>query len=508
MGMVIEDPKAALQVITCLYNSPSLLDDSGKYFFKKQDFPNEFHRVLLRTIQRLHDNGVNVITLQTFEDKISNYPEEYAIYKAHNGAQWIVNNKDIAQLSGFDYYYSRLKKFTLLREYQNIGCDIRKVYDPNEIFDAKKIQRQEEFLDELTLDNLAKIFEKDIEEVRRVYVNNSVDEAELIGSNLSETINDFLREPEVGVPMYGWGVNTITRGMRLGKLYLRSAPTGIGKTRTMVADACYCACTEMWDSKEQKWVNIGSGNPVLYIATEQELDEIQTMALAFLAEVDEEHILTGSYQFGEKDRVDYAIKILQKAQFWVECIPDFSLQDIENCIKRNLTDPNRNVQWIFFDYVHTSMKMMEEISRRAGGIKMREDQFLSQMSIKLKELCVKYGVFILTSTQLNGDYQTSKTPDQNLLRGAKAIADKADFGSILLEVTQEDLENIQGYLEENGWPTPNVKMSIYKNRRGKFNKGYLWMVADRATCRFNGWFYTDYKYKPYTIGNLNIDFRG
>jgi replicative DNA helicase len=137
LGMIIEDPKAALQVITCLYNSPSLLDDTGKYFFKKQDFPNEFHRVLLRTIQRLHDNGIKVITLQTFEDKISNYPEEYAIYKAHNGAQWIIDNKDIAQLSGFDYYYSRLKKFTLLREYQNIGCDVRKVYDPNEIFDAK-----------------------------------------------------------------------------------------------------------------------------------------------------------------------------------------------------------------------------------------------------------------------------------------------------------------------------------------------------------------------------------
>ena len=38
----------------------------------------------------------------------------------------------------------------------------------------------------------------------------------------------------------------------------------------------------------------------------------------------------------------------------------------------------------------------------------------------------------MTATQLNSDYQTSSTPDQNLLRGAKSIADKVDYGSILL----------------------------------------------------------------------------
>lgn len=51
---------------------------------------------------------------------------------------------------------------------------------------------------------------------------------------------------------------------------------------------------------------------------------------------------------------------------------------------------------------------------------------------------------------------------------------------------------------------PNVKLSIYKNRRGKYNKCYLWMIADKSTCRFNGLFCTDYSYEPIKIQEIDI----
>lgn len=66
---------------------------------------------------------------------------------------------------------------------------------------------------------------------------------------------------------------------------------------------------------------------------------------------------------------------------------------------------------------------MEEISKRSGGVKLREDNVLFMLSSKLKDLCNKYGIFILTSTQLNGDFKDAEIPDQTLLRGAKSIAD-------------------------------------------------------------------------------------
>lgn len=87
---------------------------------------------------------------------------------------------------------------------------------------------------------------------------------------------------------------------------------------------------------------------------------------------------------------------------------------------------------------------------------------------------------------------------------AKSIADKVDFGSHLLDVTDEDLATLQDTLLANGFPTPNVKMSIYKNRRGSYKGVYIWMVADKGTCRFNGIFCTKWNYEVVPMANVFI----
>ena len=71
------------------------------------------------------------------------------------------------------------------------------------------------------------------------------------------------------------------------------------------------------------------------------------------------------------------------------------------------------------------MKILEEITRRSGGIKLREDNILFMLSNKLKDICNQYGIFIMSATQLSQGWKEEKVPDQNLLRGAKSIADAA-----------------------------------------------------------------------------------
>ena len=44
------------------------------------------------------------------------------------------------------------------------------------------------------------------------------------------------------------------------------------------------------------------------------------------------------------------------------------------------------------------MKILEEITRRSGGVKLREDSVLFMLCNKLKDICNKYGVFIMTAT--------------------------------------------------------------------------------------------------------------
>ena len=495
------DPTAIMQVIGCVFNNPSLLDITDKYSIVDEDFADSFHKVVFGAIYKLHELGAKSISLTNISDFLSDRPKSEAIYKQNKGEEWLTRVAENSMASTFDYYYGRLKKFSLLRAFDNCGIDVTDIYDIDNILDVKKKQLQEDMLDNATLDQIANKVDEKIENIRLQYVNDDFGEAQQAATKIRELVDRFKQFPEVGVPLYGPLVNTVTRGARLKKFYLRSAGTGVGKTRSMIADACYIACAKIYD-ENFGWIKCGTQEPVLFITTEQELEEIQTMMLAFLSNVNEEHILNGEYVDDEEKRVNEAIDILEKAPLYVEELPDFSLKDVEDKIKKNIRE--HDVKYIFHDYIHTSLKILEEITKRSGGIKLREDNVLFMLSTRLKDLCNKYGVFIMSATQLNGDWKDAKIPDQNLLRGAKAIADKIDYGSILLNTTDEDLVALEQIMASNMFEKPTIKMSIYKNRRGRYKGVILWCKANLGCCRIQPMFCTTYDYEMVSIDDIRI----
>ncbi|MBQ8792351.1 MAG: hypothetical protein IJZ62_01900 [Clostridia bacterium] len=432
---------------------------------------------------------------------MSSRPKSAATFKQNKGEEWLLKVTDSCLPEAFDYYYSRLKKFSLLRAYDNYGIDVSDIYDADNILDTRKKQLQEDLLDNSTLEQIADKVDNKIEGIRLKYVDDAFGEAVQAGDGIDDLIDRLKEHPEVGTPLYGPLINTVTRGARLKKFYLRSAATGVGKSRSMIADACYIACNKIYDERFG-WIHNGTSEPTLYIATEQEKEEIQTMMLAFLSEVNEEHILNGQYVGDEEDRVREAARILKESPLYIEELPDFSLKDVEDKIKKNIRD--HDVKYVFHDYIHTSLKILEEITRRSGGVKLREDNILFMLSTRLKDICNQYGVFIMSATQLNGDYQTSETPDQNLLRGAKAIADKIDYGAILLNVKDDDLVKLDKILSTNVFDRPSIKMSVYKNRRGRYKGIYLWCKADLGCCRIKPMFATTYDYEIIPIDDMKI----
>ena len=501
MGSKYVDTTAVMQVIGCVFNNPRLLEITDKYSIVDEDFADTFHKTVFGAIYKIHELGANKITLESLSDFFSSRPKSAAVYKQGKGEEWLLKISENCMPSAFDYYYGRLKKFSLLRAYDNCGVDVSDIYDADNILDTKKKQLQEDQLDNATLEQIADKVDAKIDSIRLQYVDDAFGEAQQAAEGIFELIERFAEHPEAGVPLYGPLVNTVTRGARLKKFYLRSAATGIGKTRSMIADACYIGCNKIYD-ETFGWIGSGPAEPVLFIATEQDLEEIQTMMLAFLSNVNEEHIIYSEYGEGEKERVLQAAKLLKESLIYVEELPDFSLQDIENKIKKNIRD--HGVKYIFHDYIHTSLKILEEITRRSGGVKLREDNILFMLSTRLKDICNQYGVFIMSATQLNGDYQDSKTPDQNLLRGAKSIADKIDYGSILLAVKDDDLVALENILSTNVFERPTIKMSIYKNRRGRYKGVILWCKADLGVCRIKPMFCTTYDYEMVSIDDVRI----
>ena len=501
MGSKYVDTTAIMQVIGNVYNNPQLLDFTDKYTITDEDFADDFHRITFGAIYKIHELGADKITLENIFDFLSSRPKSAATFKQNKGEEWLLKISESCLPEAFDYYYGRMKKFSLLRAYDKYGVDVSDIYDPDNILDTKKKQQQEDILDNSTLEQIADKVENKIEGIRLQYVDDAFGVAFQAGDNIDALIDKLKEHPEVGTPLYGPLINTVTRGARLKKFYLRSAATGVGKSRTMVADACYIACNKIYDERFG-WIHNGTSEPTLYIATEQEKEEIQTMMLAFLSEVNEEHILNGQYMGDEEDRVREAARILKESPLYIEELPDFSLKDVEDKIKKNIRD--HDVKYIFHDYIHTSLKILEEITRRSGGVKLREDNILFMLSTRLKDICNQYGVFIMSATQLNGDYQQAETPDQNLLRGAKAIADKIDYGAILLNVKDDDLVKLDKVLSTNVFDRPTIKMSVYKNRRGRYKGIYLWCKADLGCCRIKPMFCTTYDYEMIPIDDMKI----
>lgn len=495
------DITAIMQVVGNVFRNPQILDFTDKYTITEDDFPDEFHRIAFGAIYKIHELGADRISLENIADFLSSRPKSAATFKQNKGEEWLLKVTDSCLPEAFDYYYSRLKKFSLLRAYDNYGIDVSDIYDADNILDTRKKQLQEDLLDNSTLEQIADKVDNKIEGIRLKYVDDAFGEAVQAGDGIDDLIDRLKEHPEVGTPLYGPLINTVTRGARLKKFYLRSAATGVGKSRSMIADACYIACNKIYDERFG-WIHNGTSEPTLYIATEQEKEEIQTMMLAFLSEVNEEHILNGQYVGDEEDRVREAARILKESPLYIEELPDFSLKDVEDKIKKNIRD--HDVKYVFHDYIHTSLKILEEITRRSGGVKLREDNILFMLSTRLKDICNQYGVFIMSATQLNGDYQTSETPDQNLLRGAKAIADKIDYGAILLNVKDDDLVKLDKILSTNVFDRPSIKMSVYKNRRGRYKGIYLWCKADLGCCRIKPMFATTYDYEIIPIDDMKI----
>ena len=496
-----KDKLATIQVLGSLIKKPMLLLDE-RYKLIEEDFPERFHRILYGAIENLIKNGVQNITYVNIDDYLSKYARQYKIFTDNKGTEYIINAVDIAEPENFEYYYNTLRKFGLLNLLQSKGFDTTPIYDPTEIDVDKAAQMQREF-DSYSVSDILSMYELNILELKNIYESTSDSRGCQAGNGMQELKEKYKEIPEMGMPMCSQKFTTIARGRRLKKLYLKTSPSGFGKTRLSAGDAACISIPYYYDTDMKRWVHTGCKEPTLFITTELEIDEIQSMFMAYVSGVPEDHILDGKYKDGEEERVDRAIQEINNAPLYIEHIPNFNIEDIENTIKKyKLT---HQVGYIFFDYIFTSIKILTEVANKTRGVKMREDNVLLMFADRMKALANELNVHIDTSSQANGDWKSSKDGDQNLIRGAKAIADKVDVGCVVLPVTEADKKGIEHIMHKSYMKEPNLVYHIYKIRRGKINHVKLWINFDYGTCRTTDLFVTDNDYHLIDVEGTSVN---
>ena len=67
MSSRFTDIPATVQIIGCIYQNPSILDNDN-YTFIEGDFTEEFHKILFGSIYNLHLLGAKDININTIKD--------------------------------------------------------------------------------------------------------------------------------------------------------------------------------------------------------------------------------------------------------------------------------------------------------------------------------------------------------------------------------------------------------------------------------------------------------
>lgn len=500
-----QDKIAIMQVLGSILKNPLLLADSSKYDLEKDDFPEQFHKIIFAVIYNLYEDGTEVINEITIDGYLREYDIQYSIFNKNDGIEYLVKIQEMAEEGNFDFYYKRLKKFSLIREMDGLGFNIKELYD-DEIINPKEKEAMQENFDKLTIEDILKFYETRMIEVKDKFKSNSESQGIQAGVGASDLLKRLRESPDIGVPLNSEMLTSVFRGSRKKKYYIRSSITGGGKTRHMVADACRLSATHIFDIKKNEWASNNFQEHTVVISTEMLFEELQTIAIAYISGIDEEKILYNDLTSDEQEIVERAAEILENSPIWFEQLPNFNVKDIEQTIEKNVV--LNGVEYVYFDYIHSSVKVFSEMSK-ASGIGLREDQILLLMSIKLKDICNKYFVYLMSATQLNGEWKEAWNKgaiiDSTYIRGGKSIIDKADGAMIILPISKIEKKDIEEIMKKEFMKQPNYVTHIFKNRGNRVDKAKVFSYVNMGNMRVTDLFITNTDNELISIKKLKIE---
>lgn len=267
-------------------------------------------------------------------------------------------------------------------------------------------------------------------------------------------------------------------------------------TSLAFADACYLAFPIRYSEKTGKWEQEGSNQHVLFIITEQMIEQAQKKVLSYLSGIPESVFKYGNFDKDVEKRLQGAYTIMKEYEdnFTIVRIPDPDIQTLQNIIREQAI--LHKIDFIFYDYIFISPALLSEF--RGHGL--RNDELLLLMTTALKDLAVELNVGIFTSTQVNASADNNREiRNEASLAGGRATINKADNGIIMARPTNEELDMLKEIIASNICKEPNRVFDVFKVRSGQWSQVRIWSHVDLGTMRVEDLFITDSRLNPIDI---------
>lgn len=228
--MIKIDRHTVIQILGGLMNRPDFLNDVDKYRFELSDFPTSLDKFIFSAINNLYNNGDGASNIRSVD--IINYLKGNALaaelMEKENGEVYLQDCETAGEPANFNYYYNKFKKLNFLKDLQrDSGRDISDIYC-EDILNPNYAEINERF-ERMSVEDILNKLKMELNSYESKFVLKSVVEESKAVDGIEQLIIDLQQKPEIGCKLQGDIINSITRGGRKGKLYIRSAGSGVGK---------------------------------------------------------------------------------------------------------------------------------------------------------------------------------------------------------------------------------------------------------------------------------------
>jgi len=497
---------SAIEVLGALFNEPSLMNKS-EYILREEDFVTPTHRVIFKCIYNLGIvNNFREIKIGDIESHlVQRDPLNHKrIFENEENLKWLTELTE-HENSDFNYYYDKLKKFSLIRAYlrNKIEC-VSRLFDPDEI-EIKLREQQENRLDNMRIEDIKKYVNDNLNEVNTIFTSyNETLTHRKAGDKAEELWETLLETPPYGFNTESQYLNTSIMGWLPEKLIIETRGSNMGKSRNAIKRLVDVCSPYIWDYNAKQYIENPNqkGNSGLYIGTEMNIyKELEPMIWSFISGVEQSHIMKRRFEEGEEDRVLQAIQYSKQMKVFLEDKPDYDASWMWKTVEYYKQE--YNICLVCLDYLEITPSINSEYVRN-GGTKGKDDIALITFTNELKQIVNRFNITMIFYTQSikTSDVEKMDYWDNNCIKGCANLHVKVDVGLTVFPPTPKMLDTMSEVIQSHNRKlrkkegvsfnhNPNAIYTLYKNRITQIKEIKIWGYLDNGTGRFIEMFVTD-----------------
>ncbi|WP_063562923.1 DnaB-like helicase C-terminal domain-containing protein [Paenibacillus sp. O199] len=448
-------------IVGSMYLNPDLFLDYSELIKSNYDFNQASNKFLYDSLVDLYSQHagteINEVKINIYMNSDTDRKAKYEYLK---GYKYIDRIMKLVDLDDFPTYYEKLKKYSLLREFERKG------------FPVQKLMGRKDF-DKICTEDIIKGMEYQINTIGTVI--GGVEDSIILGHNMPDKIEEWELTPDVGVPIPFAIINGLLRGLRGKKFNLFGMHSGCGKSRTTSKIACHLGIklqipvlVLVNEQDEAEWL----GMQISCVLNNPEFGFDIQMKRKGIDGIDETKIVTGTLNKDEKEIVKEAAQYI-KANSKIYFL-ELNKYD-ENTLKRQIKRHKlRNCQLIIYDTMKAPDHDWMTFVRTADMLK----------EVASTEDIPVWSTFQLTDDSLFNDMLTSQA-----IANGKHIKHVADSLMMAKPISRDQYDKFVIYNPNDpfiGESTTQLEMHINyymvvidKNRGGK-DKDILCFEVDKG----------------------------